>query len=162
MTPRPTPLTIPDGNARYWVVDTDKGQHHFRHPSYVLGAKLHALVLRYAPKKGAKKATTKGELRDQYAQAVTQLPAMGAMLGACWWHRGFQLVAALPRDPDEEALLDYGIAVADELQEDGYDLVDIVGLFAEVLTGFSARQDVVTMAEARAVFSSPPTAGTTS
>ena len=147
MTPRLVPRDVPIG-PRYWMVDVPgKGEHHFRFPGYGVAARVSRLL--------ALKARSGGEAPTQ-ADIIDMLPHMMAAVGACWWNRGLALGATWPADPTVEALLAFGEAVSDELLEGGYDLLAQLALFNAVMPEVNGRQNLATMAQARADFMQPP------
>jgi hypothetical protein len=156
---------VPQGNARYWCVDTARGPHHFRHPAYGLGGVLLRLLVEQGQRIGVGREDAGG--LEVVADIGERLPMMCALLGACWWNEVSEFTAQVPTSTatariDTTALWAYGEQVADEMQEAGYTLLDILDLFTPTVGEFYRRQDIVRMAEERAVFSSPPMAGTTS
>ena len=151
MTPRTKPLTVP-ASPRYWSVEVeDKGAHDFRAPYYGVGDALLAHVGRHI--------VTSEDDRPLQAKLIVLLPALGAVVGACWWHRLHALDAALPLAAlDDEHLTAYSVAVVDELQEAGYNLLDLMALYAGCLPEMQRRQSIAAMAEERASFSVAPKA----
>jgi hypothetical protein len=156
---RPTkaPRVIPEGSRQYWSTDIEgKGAHHFKAPYYGVGQALLQLSARYH----VDPAT---ETRSVEAKVVAMLPYMGAVIGACWRHRGLELDSVLPlASLTPDALEAYGNAVAEELQDAEYDLLDLLGLFNAVLPEVTKRQDIVEMAARRASITAPPPAASTS
>jgi hypothetical protein len=153
MRPTKTPRVIPEGSRQYWSADIEgKGTHHFKAPYYGVG---HAL-LQFAARYPISPEPTE-------AWCVATLPYMGAVIGACWRHRGLDLDAVLPlASLTPDALEAYGNAVAEELQDADYDLLDILNLFNAVLPEVTKRQDIVEMAARRASFTAPPPGASTS
>jgi hypothetical protein len=150
--PTKAPRVIPEGSRQYWSADIDgKGAHHFKAPYYGVGQAVLQLAARYPI----------GAPTQDWI--IATLPYMGAVIGACWCHRGLDLVAVIPLaglTPD--ALGTYGNAVAEELQDADYDLLDILNLFNAVLPEVTKRQDIVEMAARRASFTAPPPGASTS
>jgi hypothetical protein len=151
MKPTKAPRVIPEGSRQYWSLDlTGKGAHHFKAPYYGVG---HAL-LQFAARYHVDPAT---DTRTLEAKVVAMLPCMGAVIGACWRHRGLDLDAVLPlADLTSDALAAYGVAVAQELQDADYDLLDLLDLFNAVQPEITRRQDIVEMAARHATFTPPP------
>jgi len=156
MTPRSKPLVIPD-NPRYWSVDhPQQGKHTFKHPYYGVGAQLSVyLTSDYIP---AEEDTR--SLQEQFAAV---LPRAGALLGLCWYDPDRALSTPAPTGALTPTILaDYGNAVAEELQDAGYTMLDLSELFSAASDGFQQRQSLISQAEARADFSEAPKESSTS
>jgi len=150
----PLPLP-PSTSARYWTSSTPaNGPHLFRHPYYGVGASLFLWMSR-------RHIDDEAELPLQ-ARYLHLLPAVGAVLGVCWFSRTHALDTPPLKDVTDEVLEAYGRAVAEELQEHGYDLMEMVELFNLVSTEFVNRQSLVVMAQERVAFTAAPTDGSTS
>lgn len=118
MKPRLNALTVPE-TPRYWSVEVEeKGEHHFRFPSYSRASL--AVDFRNARM-----------TRDGVATWIEQA---GILLGMCWWHRGMELTTQPPHmGSSHQSLAEYSEAVIDELQEAGYTLAHIDVLYAAAL-----------------------------
>ncbi len=150
MKPRPVPLDAPATN-RYWSTSDPRGLHHWRAPYFGVGTQLMLMAGAHASD------------ADSVQQSVMdRLPFYAAILGACWWHREQALVATFPAQLTEATLTAYGHAVAEELQEADYTLLDILDLFATVLPAMRARVSIIDAAQARADFSPARTVVSTS
>ena len=144
----------PATSARYWTSTTALGAHLFRHPFYGVGASLFLWMSRR-------------HLEDEaalplQARYLHLLPAVGAVLGVCWWSRTHVLDTPPLKDVTDEGIEAYGRAVAEELQEHGYDLLEMVELFNLASTEFVNRQSLVVMAQERVDFTAAPTVDSTS
>jgi hypothetical protein len=103
------------------------------------------------------------ETRSVQEQSVAMLPYVGAVVGACWRHRGLDLDTPFPlANPTPDALEAYGRAVAEELQDADYDLLDLLDLLNATLPEITHRQSLLEMAARRASFTAPPPAASTS
>lgn len=151
MKPRATPLIVP-ANSRYWTVDLpNKGVHTFRHPQYGVGA---AAVQALAAYRRAN-PLPEGTERTYRVEAADLVVPAGLILGVCWYHPLHALETPLPKKHTPEEMLAFADAVVDELQEAGYNLLDLIELFGGVMPEMQKRQDIVAMADARATFSEP-------
>lgn len=151
MTPRLKPLPAPPPtNARYWTVESSRGPVVCRHPFYGVGARvvLYTSALYVDPE---------GDERPLQERYATLLPCAGAVIGVCWADLNTALDTPTPTDLSPTALAAFGAAVAEELQEAGWNLLEIVDLFGKVQADFLHRQSLVTMAEARADYFGAPT-----
>lgn len=156
MKPRQTPVTAPPNSSRYWTTDVPgQGEHVWRHPFYGVGSKL----LTYAKAGHVDPEEDTRSPQDRYADL---LPVAGTFLGFCWWHPTMVLDAPTPTVYDHATLTAYGLAVAEELQEAGWTMLDIVTGFGAVMEEFNRRQSLVAQAEQRARFFAPPMEDSTS
>jgi len=148
MKPRLKPLLAPSGNSRYWTVDAPgKGPHVFRAPYYGVGACLLEAMSKHA------RDPEEEDTRSLQVKSMDILPVAGMVLGACWYHSGHELETVLDlKNLTPASLEDYGVAVAEELQEAGYNILDILDLFGKVTPELSNRQSILLMAQARASF----------
>jgi hypothetical protein len=159
MKPRLKPTPAP-ASARYWTCTLaneklpGEGAHTFRHPFYGVGAQL----LLYS---AAHYVPPEGDERPLQARVLTLIPCAGALIGACWSHTTHALETPAPREWNGEQIPAYGNAVVEELQEAGYDLLEITELFSLLMPEFVRRQSLVSMAQERAAFSEPPKAVST-
>lgn len=153
MKPLKTARTVP-ASRQYWMtVLSGKGEHHFKHPYYGIGASVLALSAKYY-------VDPEVDARSLDQKAVSLLPFVGAVLGVTWWHRGLELETVYPMtSASPETLEAYGVKVAQELQDSDYDLLELLDLFGQVMPEFSKHQSLVEMASARAAFTQPPKAG---
>lgn len=159
MKPRLTPLAIPTGNKRYWTWDCDThGNHTFKHPFYGIGAAVMSATARYETERTA---ANEGKEVSEMDAATALLPISCLMIGVCWSHPRQALESVFPAGMEYEAMLAYGRAVCDELQEAGYDLLDILSMGGAVAGAMSERQNVLVMAEERARFSGAPEGSST-
>lgn len=150
MKPRSKPLVIPKDNPRYWSVDMPlKGVHVFRHPFYGVGAAMSAAMSTQARPEG------EVDTRSIQEQSAALLPVAGMMIGGCWWHPLHEFETPFPKVLNTDTLLEYGTLIADELQEAGYDILDMMDLLGKVTPEMTKRQSVISMGEQRAAFSSP-------
>jgi len=152
MKPRREALTVPD-RKRYWCVELEeRGEHHFRFPLFARVVMLGDVVT------GMQRKGDSFSVREM----MLHTGRMGAVIGACWHHRAFALETEWPADADEASTIAYGEAVCDELQEEDYNLLEIVDLFNSILPAINSRRDVSVMAKERADFSEAPKGATTS
>lgn len=144
------PLPAATG-PRYWSVDVDgKGPHAFRFPLYDVAARLRAAF--------ASVGETEAEPGSP-KWCMERVRPICAQIGACWWHPTQALDATLPGAPHkwtDAQILDYGAAVADELQEAGYTLIDMLHLFNPTSRECARRLDMLAMVQERADFSPAP------
>jgi hypothetical protein len=151
MTPRPKPLAPPLAtNARYWTVASSRGDVVCRHPFYGVGAR----VVLYTSAEYVDPVGDERPLQERYA---TLLPCAGAVVGVCWADLNTALDTPVPKDLSPSSLAAFGASVAEELQEAGWNLMEIVDLFGKVQAGFLHRQSLVAMAEERADYFGAPT-----
>jgi len=138
--------SLPDSH-RVWEVDLGepKGAHGFRFPSWAMADKVQELT----SKALADLTDRKGE------RFLRQLsPWMGLVIGSCWWHRGFDLSTEHPGwRADDDALLEFGAAVADELQDADYRLLEVSSLYTACAGAMQERLSIVSRARERADFS---------
>lgn len=156
MKPRPKPLVLPDPlTSRYWTVDlTEKGPHTFKHPYYGVGLAIVEAFRKHAPREPDERTDTQKQL--------DMLPAAGMMIGSSWSHRLHELETPLPLNKlDPDSLTAYGNAVVEELQDAGYDMLDIMEMFGKIGPEFQKRQSLIAMAESRSAFSAPPEGAST-
>ena len=152
---RTTPLKNPSG-PRYWTAPGNKGQLvQFKAPYDGVGHELVKYI-----------GTISSELPQELGtkdRAVAMLPLAGLVIGACWADTELELDTPFPLDQldDLSALGAYGATVADELQDEGYDLLDIRNLFSAVSPELTRRQSIISMAQARASFSAAPEGAST-
>lgn len=149
MIARSAPLVAPAG-PRYWSVTLDPhGEHGFRFPVYDVASRVRASfsAIVTTAEKGSPK------------WCMERVRPMCAIIGACWWHRSQALTTALPGSPQEwsdDGVLDYGGRVADELQEAGYTMLDIIHLFNPAMAAVNERLDMLAMVPAQAAFTPAP------
>lgn len=156
MKPRAKPLApLSPLPARYWSMDLQgKGTHVFKHPYYGVGAGL-LLLLRAHAREGE-------EDRSIQEQALGHLPVAGAVIGACWAHPRHELETQLSlKDLTVEGLEAYGHKVAEELQDAGYNLLEVLDLMNVVVPALAERQSLAAMAMDRAAFSAAPLGSST-
>ena len=155
MTPRPKPLPAPpESNHRHWTAASARGPVVCRHPFYGVGAR----VVLYT---SAEYVDPEGDERPLQERYATLLPCAGAVIGVCWADLNTALDTPTPTDLSPTALAAFGAAVAEELQEAGWNLMEIVDLFSKVQEGFLHRQSLAVMAEARADYFGVHTEGLT-
>lgn len=124
------PRTIPDSPIYFEIDVPGKGPHHFRLPRPSMAARL----LQPMISGGIWKAATDGGGLDQ-ATALLSEEAVGAAIGICWRHVGFELEAKRSHhDRDADGLLDFGCAVLEELYEGGYSVEDMTPIISQVGT----------------------------
>jgi len=123
-----------------------------RYPSWAVGAVLVDIMREVPPQDGA----------ASLLWARRASPWLGAVIGRCWWHRGFALEVAAPGwRADPTTLLDYGEAVIEELMDAGYLLLEVVDLYAACAEAIRDRNAVITTATERADFTGSATAAGT-
>ena len=145
------PAPLPD---RYWTLTVgDHGQHTFRHPYYgVASAVVRCLI--------AHRDADKDLSPQDTAERV--LPFAGLVVGVCWYDSGRELETVMDLSKLEDAdLLAYGHRVAEELQDAGFTLLDLIELLAGIAPELYKRQSLLKMAMARSSFSAAPTDGLT-
>lgn len=144
-------------SSRYWTVDVaGKGLHLCRHPYYGVGAAVVSTMTEHA------KAAPDPDTRDEERKALDLLPMAGLLIGSTWHHVTQELETRLPLgDLSASSLTEYGHAVADELQEAGYDLLTMLEMFAAIAPEMNRRQSLIAQAVERSSFSEAPTDGST-
>lgn len=154
MTPRTVPLVVPAGSARYWSVSlAGRGDHAFRFPLYDVASRVRSTFRAVATEGGAEPGSPRW--------CAERVRPICAMLGACWWHRDQAIDIAMPGAPhtwSDAQVLDYGGRVADELQEAGYSLLDMIHLFTPTMQEVNRRLDMLQMVTPQADFSQAPEA----
>jgi len=158
MKPLKSPRVIPSPSRQYWCVPLEgKGDHHFKSPYYGVGASVLEFVrLSSAGQRERLGHEGESEALTAYAQSVAMLPVAGVVIGVCWKHRGLELETVFPLAAmTPEKLLAYGNAVAEELQDADYNLLEIIDLLGQCMPELIHRQSVVTMAAERASFTEP-------
>ena len=150
MKPRP-PRSVPEGNARYYVVETGRGAHDFRVPFPLWGTRLLDLMRRH----NLLGLTKVEEALDRLDDVATGWYIGGAAIGLSWWHRNLDLSTPPPGPTSSTAaLLDYGAAVLDELYEAGYEYpADIGALYSTTLARAVTPLVPQTQVEERVAFS---------
>lgn len=150
MRARDAARVIPEGSHRYWSVTLDdRGAHHFRVPTFdVLAAVNNSIAPAFQDAREGEELTL--------AAMMARAPYMAAMIGACWWHRGYDLDAEVPPAVTAESVLAYGRAVLGELQDEDYSLFEVNELFAGVAAITNDRLSIGGLAKTRADFSRPP------
>ena len=161
MIARPSPLITPD-SPRYWTVDVPgRGLHTFRTPYFGIATAC-LQVLAEAPPVAKQPELPEKPTSEQLAEAgrislatlTTAVPYAGLLVGACWAHPAFALQAVMPADLMGGPLLAYGHAVAEELQDADYSMLDLAStLFAGVASGLRHRHGVFQMVQDRLAFS---------
>lgn len=129
MKPLPSPRRVPEGNARFIVLDVPAhGPHAFRLPSYGRCSELIQFVQSAPPAP----ATIDGTWRtDDPAWAAFQVgedQTSGVLLGTCWYHEAIDLEAKREGRP----LTAYGEAVVDEMMDHGYRAAEYHALAARL------------------------------
>ena len=170
MKNRTTPLL--DTNAsRLWAVDLGPaGVYPFRFPSYALASRLGRFVASSAQTIDAEPGTV--------GHSIRLAPVVAALIGACWWHPERDLSTPWPtrrtdtRSPpapvlDPSTLTDaelaaYGLAVADELQDAGWNPLVVLRVGTAALTEITARNGLARMAADLAGFTPPQAEGSIS
>lgn len=153
MKPRSKPLVLTSPlPARYWNVTVeDRGVHTFRHPYYGVAAAVVETLAKHP------RVT---EDASEQGHALALLPMAGLLIGCTWSHTLHELETPLPlSDLSAETLTRYGEAVADELQEAGYDLLTQLELLTAIAPEMTRRQSITEQAMARSSFSAAPKAG---
>lgn len=149
MTPRPSPLTIPPGSPRYWTVPSAHGVLTFRHPYYGVAQAVCDALVRF-------------ELDhtdpDPQRNVIAQLPGMGLAIGSAWSHPTLDLAPPFPLAEvgDYDALVAYGSAVAESLQDADWTLLDMRDVYSAVVEAMWPRQSIYAQAVARSSFSGAP------
>ena len=155
MKPRVKPLSIPSPLPdRYWqLVIGDHAALTFRHPYYGVASSVVRCLI-------AHRDQDKDLSPQETAERV--LPFAGLVVGVCWYDSGRELETQLDLSKLEDAdLLAYGNKVAEELQDNGFTLLDLIELLAGIAPELYQRQSLITMAMARSSFSAAPTEGLT-
>jgi hypothetical protein len=129
VNPRTKVRDIPDTD-RYFHVETsgsNLGTVHLRFPSYGMATRLVGLL----------QGLEQGDGLDKLSGL---LDVAGYAIGACWWHRVFDLAAGpAPRDLSGDGWQVYGDTVIDELQESGARLPDIMSLVNRLISELGER-----------------------
>jgi hypothetical protein len=149
--PRTPPMPSAAG-PRYWTVDLDgHGAHVFRFPLYDVASRLRSVFAAVEDTEDVEPGSPRW--------CMARVRPICAQIGACWWHPTLALEATLPGGPHtwtDAQILDYGARVADELQDAGYTLIDMLHLFNPTSRECSRRLDMLGMVQARADFSPAP------
>jgi hypothetical protein len=153
--PRVKPISIPSPLPdRYWQrVIGDHAALTFRHPYYGVASSVVRCLIAH-----------RDQDRDLSPQETAErvLPFAGLVVGVCWYDSGRELETQLDLAKLEDAdLLAYGNKVAEELQDNGFTLLDLIELLAGIAPELYQRQSLITMAMARSSFSAAPTDGLT-
>ena len=145
MQVRPAPLRIPD-RPNWFVVVVNDQPHHFRIPRQAVMKELMAVLAATDIRRGSDLDLTKDEMSATISAGLVAMDpevtarvrissdAMGACIGAMWRHR----TTGLDSDRhsysnDLRGLLQFGSAVMDELEDEGYD-EDAVAALIEGVT----------------------------
>jgi hypothetical protein len=155
MKPRSKPLSIPSPLPdRYWLLTIgDHAPLTFRHPYYGVASSVVRCLIAH-----------RDQDRDLSPQETAErvLPFAGLVVGVCWYDSGRELETQLDLAKLENAdLLAYGNKVAEELQDNGFTLLDLIELLAGIAPELYQRQSLINMAMARSSFSAAPTDGLT-
>lgn len=140
----PTPL--PD---RYWQIPIeDRGLLTFRHPYYgVASAMVQCLIAHREDDAGL----------SPQATAERMLPMCGLVIGACWYDHSLELETVMDLGKlNDVDLVAYGHRVCEELQDNGFTLLDLVELLGGIAPELYKRQLLLNMAMARSSFSAAP------
>ena len=101
-------LQVPDSD-RYWSADLgDKGEHHFRFPTFALAGRIQDWV-------------SASELDGKGATFLYS----GVLVGACWYHRAKVLDAVITVRSTDAEIDAFAESVIEELQDAGYSVGDI-------------------------------------
>jgi len=164
MKTRTPPRVIPDTPVYVSVtLPEPKGEHHFRTPSTVTGAKL---LNRLQKTHLAAFSALSGHLNNPAGIfALVQqvgpelVGVLGFIVGVSWCHKTLDLESTLgPKDDP----LEFGERVIEELHEAEYDLNLVVLLAMVVMRQWVERNSLSQEAMQRAGFFSPTTGPTTS
>jgi len=147
MKPRQTPLDIPNRAPYVRIEVGNHGEHVFRMPWFAQAARLQKLV--------------SDEERDAYANAKTLTETTDAVaviaskvcavIGMLWHHPTLALEAENSGDLDA-----YGAAVAEELHEAGYGIIELITAWAALLNAMTRSMYTITKAEEEAKDFLPP------
>jgi len=153
--PRVKPVSIPSPLPdRYWTLTVgDHAALTFRHPYYGVASSVVRCLIAH-----------RDQDRDLSPQDTAErvLPFAGLVVGVCWYDSGRELETVMDLSKLENAdLLAYGHKVAEELQDAGFTLLDLIELLAGIAPELYQRQSLITMAMARSSFSAAPTDGLT-
>lgn len=156
---RPSPKLVPNIST-YLCVDLGaRGEHHFRVPSVLTGARLLKAVDTEAL--GGLMAMAATDLRGQPMALLGVLRTSGPetialagfLLGVAWYHEQLALDTTI----DEAAPLVTGEAVIEELHEAGYSLGELVVMAVAVANAWAERNTVSAEVAARTSFFGHPT-----
>jgi hypothetical protein len=155
MKPRVKPISIPSPLPdRYWqLVIGDHAALTFRHPYYGVASSVVRCLIAH-----------RDQDRDLSPQETAErvLPFAGLVVGVCWYDSGRELETQLDLSKlENNDLLAYGNKVAEELQDNGFTLLDLIELLAGIAPELYQRQSLINMAMARSSFSAAPTDGLT-
>ena len=155
MKPRTKPLSIPSPLPdRYWqLMIGDHAALTFRHPYYGVASSVVRCLIAH-----------RDQDRDLSPQETAErvLPFAGLVVGVCWYDSGRELETQLDLSKlENNDLLAYGNKVAEELQDNGFTLLDLIELLAGIAPELYQRQSLINMAMARSSFSAAPTDGLT-
>jgi hypothetical protein len=155
MKPRVKPISIPSPlSDRYWqLVIGDHAALTFRHPYYGVASSVVRCLIAH-----------RDQDRDLSPQETAErvLPFAGLVVGVCWYDPSLELETQLDLSKlENNDLLAYGNKVAEELQDNGFTLLDLIELLAGIAPELYQRQSLINMAMARSSFSAAPTEGLT-
>ena len=151
MKPRVKPISIPSPLPdRYWLLTVgDHAALTFRHPYYGVASSVVRCLIAH-----------RDQDRDLSPQETAErvLPFAGLVVGVCWYDSGRELETQLDLSKlENNDLLAYGNKVAEELQDNGFTLLDLIELLAGIAPELYQRQSLINMAMARSSFSAAPT-----
>jgi hypothetical protein len=152
---RAKPLSIPSPLPdRYWLLTIgDHAALTFRHPYYGVASSVVRCLINH-----------RDQDKDLSPQETAErvLPFAGLVVGACWYDPSLELETVMDLSKLEDVdLLAYGNKVAEELQDNGFTLLDLIELLAGIAPELYQRQSLINMAMARSSFSAAPTDGLT-
>ncbi len=148
MNTRENKIQIPE-KKRYWSVKIDAQEQlfHFRFPTYSAAREVLNFIDQF--QKGSELSVN---------DLVELLPAMGAIIGTCWYHESLEL----EQRQSNESINDFGTRVCDELQEEDLNILDILLLFNACTKELVKRSAVNALASETANFTQPPKEGASS
>lgn len=151
MKVRQTALNIPKSNRFFNIDIPGKGLHHFKCPYYGVISALTSLAI------FAREQEEDIEKSD-IQKLVSILPYACAVIGACWSNRSLELETQIPfSDLSATSLSSFGNKVSEELQDNDYNLIEILDMFNVAAEKINEHQSLLKMAEERAVFLEAPT-----
>lgn len=155
MKKRPTLLARPESaNHRYWSATVDGVEHHFRFPSWSVAEVICAVSAEGLERCGIEGTATPAQWR-RYS------PWACVVIGACWHHLGKAMEPETPPwSAEKEDWLAFGAAVADDLQDSGYAVVEMAALYNRCAEELAKRRAILTRADEMAAFSDGGAVGT--
>lgn len=133
---------IPDKN-RYWKVEILDKTYDFRFPNYQEANEIFSFINEYKTNKSSETMAVN--------DLINMLPAMGIVIGKCWFNKDLDLEPKA----NTESFEDFGKRVCDELQEEDLEFIEILFLFNSCTNELSKRSAISSLASEKANFMLP-------